>query len=214
MATPVVAGTIALMLQANPSLTPNAVKAILQYTAEVYPAYDPLTEGAGFLNAEGAVTLARFFAQTDQRGQSGSYPSDATWSRQIIWANHRVEGGRLLPNVNAWSPAITWGATSTNGGPVVWGDVRDSGGARTTWSTRCADAFCSHASWDGDSPNVVWSSRCGDADCSGMTWTAGDDQTVVWGTDDYETVVWGTTDDETVVWGTNCGLDCQPVIWN
>ena len=32
-AAPVVAGTVALMLQANPALTPNAVKAILQYTA-------------------------------------------------------------------------------------------------------------------------------------------------------------------------------------
>ena len=35
MATPVVAGSVALMLEANPSLTPNMVKAILQYTAEV-----------------------------------------------------------------------------------------------------------------------------------------------------------------------------------
>ncbi len=48
MAAPVVAGTVALMLQANPTLTPNAVKAILQYTAQVYPGYDALTQGAGF----------------------------------------------------------------------------------------------------------------------------------------------------------------------
>ncbi len=62
MAAPVVTGTVALMLQANPSLTPNQVKAILQYTAQVYPRYDPLTEGAGFLNAKGAVDLARAIA--------------------------------------------------------------------------------------------------------------------------------------------------------
>src|SRR5207249_5873477 len=65
MAAPVVAGTVALMLQANPSLTPNAVKSILQYTAEVYPSYDRLTQGAGFLNASGAVELAHFLAAPD-----------------------------------------------------------------------------------------------------------------------------------------------------
>ena len=37
MAAPVVAGTVALMLQANPNLTPNLVKAILQYTAQDVP---------------------------------------------------------------------------------------------------------------------------------------------------------------------------------
>ncbi len=59
MAAPVVAGTVALMLQANPALTPNLVKAILQYTSEHRSAYDALTQGAGFLNARGAVQLAR-----------------------------------------------------------------------------------------------------------------------------------------------------------
>src|SRR5678815_4779611 len=37
MAAPVVSGTVALMMQANPNLTPNLVKAILQYTAQSYP---------------------------------------------------------------------------------------------------------------------------------------------------------------------------------
>ena len=48
------------MLQANPALTPNAVKAIIQYTAQVRGWYDPLTRGGGFLNAEGAVRLAQY----------------------------------------------------------------------------------------------------------------------------------------------------------
>src|SRR4029077_6588860 len=34
MAAPVVTGTVAAMLQANPALTPNLIKAILQYTAQ------------------------------------------------------------------------------------------------------------------------------------------------------------------------------------
>ena len=62
MAAPVVSGTVAQMLQANPALTPNQVKAILQYTAEASLNYDPLTQGAGFLNAKGAVYLARYLA--------------------------------------------------------------------------------------------------------------------------------------------------------
>jgi serine protease AprX len=59
MAAPIVAGTVALMLQANPSLSPESVKAILQRTAESSSRYDQFTQGAGFLNARAAVELAR-----------------------------------------------------------------------------------------------------------------------------------------------------------
>ena len=62
MAAPVVSATIALMLQANPSLTPNLVKAILEFTAESRPGYDAMTQGAGFLNARAAVELAQSVA--------------------------------------------------------------------------------------------------------------------------------------------------------
>ncbi len=54
MAAPVVAGSVALMLQANPALTPNLVKAIIQYTAQSYDGYNALTAGAGFLNTQGS----------------------------------------------------------------------------------------------------------------------------------------------------------------
>ncbi|HEY6211131.1 MAG TPA: S8 family peptidase, partial [Vicinamibacterales bacterium] len=62
MAAPVVSGSIALMLQANPNLTPNLIKAILQYTAQQYPGYSALRQGAGFVNTLGAVRLAKFYA--------------------------------------------------------------------------------------------------------------------------------------------------------
>src|SRR4051794_22529422 len=72
MAAPVVAGTVALMFQANPALTPNLVKAILQYTAEHKARYNDLTQGAGFLNARGAVQVAKMFAATGAFPPAGS----------------------------------------------------------------------------------------------------------------------------------------------
>ena len=91
MAAPVVSGTVALMLQANPALTPNAVKAILQYTAQPYPGYDPLTQGAGFLNAQGAVELARSSAIR----RRSPHRHRADWSVRLIWGNQLVSGGQL-----------------------------------------------------------------------------------------------------------------------
>src|SRR4030095_11254995 len=89
MAAPVVSGTVALMLQANPYLTPNFIKAILQYTAQRYAGYNALEQGGGFLNTYGAVRLARFYA-TAHYGDP--MPVQSIWSRQIIWGNHRLKG--------------------------------------------------------------------------------------------------------------------------
>ena len=59
MATPVVAGAVALMLQANPKLTPNLVRALLAYTAQPLAGFNMLEQGSGLVNVEGAVRLAR-----------------------------------------------------------------------------------------------------------------------------------------------------------
>jgi serine protease AprX len=59
MAAPVVSATVALMLQANPALTPAAVKSILQASAEPHRDYTALAQGAGFLDARAAVELSR-----------------------------------------------------------------------------------------------------------------------------------------------------------
>jgi serine protease AprX len=219
-ATPVVSGTVALMLQAAPALTPNLVKAILQYTSQAYAGYDALTQGAGFLNAHGAIELARFFAAPS----ASPYPSRSEWSHQLIWGNHRVSGGRVTPNASAWSSGVTWGRPSTPAGDsiawgVVWSSLGGLGGAWTTWGAECLDAGCNAVVWGGGkSDNVVWGSMCGGADCpqgtpvgatsNGNTFVEAN--TVVWGTDDADTVVWGTDGTDTVVWGTD-GADT--VVW-
>ena len=50
MSAPVVAGAAALMLQANPKLTPNMVKALLMYTAQPLAGFNTFEQGAGQLN--------------------------------------------------------------------------------------------------------------------------------------------------------------------
>ena len=62
MAAPVVAGTVALMLQVNAGLSPAGVKAILQATAEPNATDTRMAQGAGFLNARAAVEFAGFLA--------------------------------------------------------------------------------------------------------------------------------------------------------
>ena len=59
VSTPIVAGAVALVLQANPKLTPNMVKMVISYTAQQLRGVNTLEQGAGQLNIEGAVRLAR-----------------------------------------------------------------------------------------------------------------------------------------------------------
>ena len=59
MACPHIAGVVALMLEANPVLTPAQVKSILVATASRMPGYDEWEVGAGFVNALAAVDQAR-----------------------------------------------------------------------------------------------------------------------------------------------------------
>jgi len=218
MATPVVAGTVALMLQANPALTPNAVKAILQYTSRPTSGYDSVTAGTGFLNAKGAVDLARYFANP----AAGAYPAAPEWTANILWGNRLIRGGRLAADANAWSTDVLWGAPVTASGQQV------------EWGAACATADCStgttSSQWDATAPsrNVVWGNKCKGADCTGswtisgvnsggdiVVWGTSDGDIVVWGTSDGDIVVWGTSGPDIVVWGTACtDSSCAPVIWN
>jgi serine protease AprX len=195
MAAPVATGTIALMLQANPGLTPNLVKAILQYTAQSRDEYDPLTQGAGFLNAKGAVELSAFLAAPSAM----PYPSASGWSRHLIWGHYMTVGGQLTADANAWSLDVTWGDGAVPGGQAAAWGITDEGG---TWQMEL-----------GLFTNVVWGTTCGGGDCIGL-WDARTVTAVSEG--EADTVVWGTSDQEgdTVVWGTSCtDPSCAPVVW-
>src|SRR5262249_44707986 len=118
MASPVVSGTIALMLQTNPTLTPNLVKAILEFTAETHVEYTGLVQGAGFLNARGAVELAQKLAAGTATIDASAPQDDPTpWGRHVIWGNQLV-GGDALAAVALGTDA-TWGATVVPGANIV-----------------------------------------------------------------------------------------------
>ena len=191
MASPVVAGAVALMIQANPKLTPNMAKAILQYTAQDY-GYDALTQGGGFLNVKGAVDLARFL-YTAKAGQK--YPSNQAWSKTILWGNHKLTGGVIKPQGSAFSTKVVWGA------------ARDAEGDNIVWGTRCASRACDTVLWGAaamDLDNIVWGTFDREGD------------NIVWGTiRELDNIVWGTArETDNIVWGTSCAnANCEDMVW-
>jgi serine protease AprX len=216
MAAPVVSGTVALMLQANPNLTPNLIKALLQYTAQVYPGYSPLREGAGFLNTLGAVRLAKYYANPQPGDQM---PIQRVWSRRIIWGSHRLSHGVIKPTANAWTTGVLWGAAKTlvsDGDNIVWGTMSD--GDNIVWGTSDGDNIVWGTAADGDNivwgtaadgDNIVWGTDCGNADCDNVIWGTSDGDNIVWGTaSDGDNIVWGTASDgDNIVWGTSADTD-------
>ncbi|MED4202788.1 S8 family serine peptidase [Neobacillus mesonae] len=60
MATPHVAGIVALLLEAKPTLTPDEIKQVLQDTATNMPGYETWEAGAGYVNAYAALDSVLF----------------------------------------------------------------------------------------------------------------------------------------------------------
>ncbi|MGE3959552.1 MAG: S8 family peptidase [Vicinamibacterales bacterium] len=207
MAAPQVAGAVALMLEANPRLTPNLVKAILQYTARAEANVSPLQQGAGFLDVDGAVKLARFYA----RNRAGArLPTEQTWSKRIVWGNQLVTGGYINPLANAWATNIVWGTAVTSPENIVWGTANTA--ENIVWGTLCGDENCSNIVWgtaDTTGANIVWGTA------ENIVWGTTTADNIVWGTAGAENIVWGTSgDSQNIVWGTACGGDnCFNIVW-
>ena len=91
MATPHVAGIVALMLEADPTLSPLDVKRILQRTTTNMPGREPWEVGTGYVNAHAAVAQAA---------------GVAVGSRAMPNAYHRFRSNALLQDGGSFDVSI------------------------------------------------------------------------------------------------------------
>lgn len=149
MAAAVVSGVAACMLEASrsvngypaqPSLSPNALKAILQYTAltlrdDSGAAYDGMSQGAGGINAAGAIALAAALDTSQLEGAPWTMthllPATASttiagesipWAQAIVWGNTAIWGDTVQVNQPAWAVGVPWGQALVWGNTVSWGE--------------------------------------------------------------------------------------------
>jgi serine protease AprX len=177
MAAPVVSGVVAAMLDANRTkhpgapLTPNAVKAILQYTALPLANEDTLTQGAGALNAAGAIALAAAIDPSRPVGSgwlatgvnAWTTIGDQTlaWSQRVVWGDRVIWGNQILTNDPAWGLRVVWGDRVIWGNRVVWGNSTVWDGNAAVWGSRVVwgdaligETYGSRVVWGDLSANV------------------------------------------------------------
>src|SRR4029079_11581787 len=115
---PQVAGAIALMLEANPNLTPAQVRDILQRTATPLPPYYMYEVGAGMLNAQAAVLESAF----PQR-HFGSWRG-AAYQGQVAFANTTQTSTGIASPGSASDSSLNFPAnTLLSSVQVAWGDT-------------------------------------------------------------------------------------------
>jgi serine protease AprX len=154
MATPVVSGAAADLLQANPAMTPDQVKARLMLTAyKTFPAssvatdpttgqsyvsyYDIFTVGAGYLDIAAALTN-QSLAQGTALSPTAVYNSStggigivadpsSVWGSTTVWGVNTVWGNSTVSGSNT-----VWGNSTVSGSNTVWGNSTVSG-SNTVW---------------------------------------------------------------------------------
>jgi hypothetical protein len=207
-----------------PRISANMVKALLQYSAlpvaDADGPYDALTQGAGEVNAEGAVRLAfavdltapvgtRWMADFGQPSSTIDGQS-LSWSQTVYWGGREVVGPSLAVSELAWQGHVVWG-TSTFWSAfedlehIVWGTTIDwsfMGDEHIVWGTGLPFSYSflsdEHIVWGTNlfwDEHIVWGTRL-----IGLFY----DEHIVWGSTAQDNSAWGSLLDlEHIVWGTN-----------
>ncbi len=115
-AAPITASVAAQMLEANPELSPSAVKHILVSTASRIAGFEAIRQGFGLLNAADAVATAR--DEVHALDGMNLRPPEIT-ADKIIFFHHddRAERVALAGDFNDWSSEMTAFARCADG---VW----------------------------------------------------------------------------------------------
>ena len=168
MAAPVVAGTVALMLEANPKLTPNAVKAILQYTAELRSSDQLARAGRGLPERAAAQCVLR---SSSRAGDDGLGDMGDTIEGELgaLGASHHL--GQLPHHRRRAAARAAMHGHGRPLGPLE--DIRPV--HRVVWGSRLDD-------------NIVWSTASDD----NIVWSTGADDNIVWSTVGDDNIVWST----------------------
>lgn len=172
MATPAVAGAVALLLQEQSALTPDQVKARLMKTAykmgmfstSAYVPhlwktflnfYDLFSVGSGVLNVQAAIANNDLAPAT-----VGSALSPSAIYNPVTHTISLVEGNSTIATTSVvwgssvvWGASVVWGSSLVNGTSVVWG-------ASVPWNDNTLSAF-----------SVVWGASTGTS-ASSVVWGA------------------------------------------
>jgi hypothetical protein len=145
----VVSGAVALMLQKDPALTPDTIKARLMKTAgKTFPVsstvtdpstgqtytsfYDAFTIGAGYIDIAllltnyeetylSSVSPSSRFNPVSQQGYF-VLPLTSNWAWSPLWSTTAVWGNTVLPNGSGiWNASNAWGSSSAWGTSIAWG---------------------------------------------------------------------------------------------
>ncbi|MDP2318416.1 MAG: S8 family serine peptidase [Acidobacteriota bacterium] len=219
MAAGVTSGVVATLIEAGRAAnggvqhSPNALKAILQFTAIPVSdgqggLADGLTQGTGGANAAGALAVVR---GTDPRARRGTSwvtkrvrPTTAigettwTWAQNIVWGNNIVWGDNIVWGNNiVWGQNIVWGDNIVWGNNIVWG-LDWQQGDNIVWGNTFVDG--DNIVWGN---NIVWGQNIvwGFTDGDNIVW--GQDDNIVWGNLYDDNIVWGNFFDDNIVWGNN-----------
>ena len=224
MAAAVASGVAALVRAQNPALSPNSIKAILEFTAipvETSPGVraDTLSQGAGAINADGAVALADAISPWRPVGsywlrrwvwpRSSIAGDSLAWSQSIVWRTRRATGWDLLAiNRTAWSQNIIWGNNDDGEDNIIWGNLED-----ISWTRELV--FNDDPLW---AKNIIWGNNIiGTRVGSNVVWgTVNDGDGIVWGNvDDGDNILRGNSDglgggsddgEDNIIWGNIKGV--------